>query len=210
MNILYEDKNLIIVLKESGKPVQEDNSKVKSLLTEVEEYIKKAAYVITRLDRPVSGVTLFAKNRDTAAKLSQLVQEHRINKIYYAIVCGEIKDKGRLEDYLFKNQKQNITKVVNRGNVGAKLAILEYTPVKCSNNMTLVRINLITGRHHQIRVQFANMGNPLYGDTKYNPQFRHKRGVTTALYASELSFEYEGKNIEVKSEPTGEAFELFR
>ncbi len=209
MNILYENKNLIIVLKERGKPVQEDNSGVKSLLKEVEEYIKNTAYVITRLDRPVGGITLFAKNKNSALRLSQLVQEHKLNKIYYAVVCGEIKNGGKLENYLFKNQRQNITKVVNKGNIGAKLAILEYTPIKYINNMTLVKINLITGRHHQIRVQFANIGYPLYGDTKYNPQFKHKRGVMTALYAGELNFRYDGENINIKSKPIGEAFDLF-
>ena len=184
MDILYENQDLIILLKEKGKPVQEDSSGEKSLLREVEEYICSKAFVITRLDRPVGGITLFAKNKHSAAKLSTMVQEHKINKVYYAVVCGCIKGSGRLENYLFKNQRQNITKVVNKGNLGAKLALLEYEAVKEKNNMTLVKINLITGRHHQIRVQFANIGIPLYGDTKYNAEFKHKRGVDTALYAS--------------------------
>ncbi len=210
MNILYEDKNIIIAIKESGKPVQEDNSGVKSLLSEIEEYTKSTAYVITRLDRPVGGVALFAKNKDTAAALSQIIQEHKIEKTYYAIVCGNLEKGGKLENYLFKNQRQNITKIVNKGNVGAKLAQLEYTPVCQRDNLTLVRIKLITGRHHQIRVQFAGFGYPLYGDTKYNPMFKHKRVVTTALYATELKFELYGKLIDVKTKPVGEAFDKFK
>lgn len=210
MDILYENKDLIIVLKEKGKPVQEDCSGEKSLLSEVEEYINSKAFVITRLDKPVGGITLFAKNKYSAAKLSIMVQEHKINKIYYAVVCGNVKSKDRLENYLFKNQRQNITKVVNKGNVGAKLAMLEYEAVNEKDNMTLVKINLITGRHHQIRVQFANIGAPLYGDTKYNIEFKHKRGVDTALYASELNFEYNGEKISIKTEPIGHAFELMK
>lgn len=209
MKILYENNDILIVLKESGKPVQNDNSGIKSLQTETEEYTKNQTYVITRLDRPVGGITLFAKNKNTSAKLSKMMQDHKIKKIYYAVVCGDLTQKGVLENYLFKNQRQNITKVVNKGNIGAKLARLEYEPIAHKDNLTLVKIHLLTGRHHQIRVQFSHFKYPLYGDTKYNPEFKHKRGVTTALYASELEFEYNGEKINVQAKPIGEAFDIF-
>lgn len=207
MNILYENEDLIIVYKESGKPVQIDNSNVKSLIEEVSDYIKSEAYVITRLDRPVSGVVLFAKNKKSASLLSQLLQEHKIRKTYYAVVCGKLSGSGNLEDYIFKNQRQNISKIVNKGNVGAKLAQLEYTAIKTIDDMTLVKINLITGRHHQIRVQFAHLGYPLYGDTKYNPDFKHKRNVTTALFAAGLNID---NKINVEIEPEGSVFKIFK
>ncbi len=208
MNIKYENKDILIVLKEKGVPVQNDISGVKSLLSEVEDYTGKEAFVITRLDRPVTGLVLFAKNKNAAAKLSQMVQEHKIRKTYYAVLCGELKGSGRLEDYIFKNQRENISKIVNKGNIGAKKAILNYESVKTKGSYTLVKINLITGRHHQIRVQFAHLGYPLYGDTKYNPQFKFKRNVTTALFASELTFKYNNENISVKVNPYGEGFDL--
>lgn len=209
MKILFENKDIIIILKERGVPVQRDNSNEKALIEYAEEYIGGDAFVITRLDRPVQGAVLFAKNKISAAKLSRLLQEHKIEKIYYAVVCGELKGKGRLEDYIFHNKRQNMSKIVNKGNVGAKLAILEYEALEYKDNMTFVRINLLTGRHHQIRVQMAHKGYPLYGDTKYNPQFRFKIGAETALFAGGLKFEYDGEIICVKAEPFGGAFEYF-
>lgn len=210
MNVLYENKDLIIVFKEKGVPVQGDNSGVKSLLDSVNEYINTQCYVITRLDRPVSGLALFAKNKKSAATLSQMVQEHKIHKTYYAVVCGKLDGSGRLENYIFKNQRQNMSKIVNSGNVGAKLAILEYDAIDHFEDYTLVKINLITGRHHQIRVQFAHMGYPLYGDTKYNPQFKFKRNVATALFAGGLNFEFKNKNININIKPKGEIYDNFK
>ena len=201
MDILFENKDILIVYKKSGVPVQGDNSGIKSLVDEASEYIGKEAFVITRLDRPVQGVCLFAKSKGSAGRLSQMVQNHEIHKTYYAVVCGKPDKSGRLENYIFKNQRQNISKIVNKGNIGAKLAQLEYEVLDTKNELSLVKIKLITGRHHQIRVQFAHIGCPLYGDTKYNPLFKHKRGVTTALFAGGLSFKYDNKEINVNAEP---------
>lgn len=209
MNILYENKDILIMLKGSGVPVQGDSSGEKSLADWASEHTSGEVYVITRLDRPVGGVVLFAKNKAAAAKLSKLLREHKITKIYYAVVCGTLSGSGKAEDYIMHNKLQNMSKIVNKGNVGAKYSLLEYEAIESRENLTLVKIKLITGRHHQIRVQLAHMGYPLYGDTKYNPAFRFKRGVQTALFASELAFEYEGEAIDVKAKPTEGIFNKF-
>ncbi|MGN1317952.1 MAG: RluA family pseudouridine synthase [Lachnospirales bacterium] len=209
MKVLFENKDLIIVYKEAGVPVQKDNSGVSSLCDMVKEEVATDVFVITRLDRPVGGIVLFGKNKGAAAELSKLLQDKKITKTYYAVVCGKLTGEGELQDYIFKNQRENKSKIVNKGNIGAKLAKLNYKAVLTKDNLTLVKINLITGRHHQIRVQMSNFGYPLYGDTKYNSEFCHKRGVTTALFASELNFKYKNEEISVKMTPMGGVFDMF-
>lgn len=204
MKILYEDKYMIAVFKEAGIPSQDDTSGHKSLLAKVREYIHQTPYIITRLDRPVKGLVLFAKDKQTADKLTQMLLQHKIAKIYHAIVCGEVEEKGHIETYLMKDSRLNISKTVNKGNTGAKLAILDYTLLEQKNNMSKVEISLVTGRHHQIRAQFASIGAPLYGDVKYNRDFKHKRNVTPALCACKLSFTHpftgEDINIEINDD----------
>lgn len=201
MKIVYEDKYILTVFKEAGVPSQNDTSGHKSLIEEVKEYIRQTPYIITRLDRPVKGLVLFAKDKLTADRLTQMLLEHKITKIYHALVCGKVEDKGHIETYLMKDSRLNISKTVNKGNKGAKLAILDYTLIEEKDNMSKVEINLLTGRHHQIRAQFASIGAPLYGDVKYNKSFKHKRGVTPALCACKLSFTHpfteEDINIEI-------------
>ncbi len=188
LEILYEDKYIISALKEAGMPVQSDKSGDTSLLQSVSEYCGSPCHIITRLDRPVGGVTLFAKDSHTAAMLTNIIQENKADKIYTAILCGAPVCGGHVEDYIFKNAATNTSKIVNKGNVGAKKAALDYEIEERKGDKTLVRIYLETGRHHQIRVQFAHMGYPLYGDTKYNAAFKHRRNVFPALFAEELSF----------------------
>ena len=204
MKILYEDKYILTAFKEAGVPSQNDTSGHKSLLEEVREYIHHTPYIITRLDRPVKGLVLFAKDKQTADKLTQMLLEHKITKIYHAIVCGKVEEKGHIETYLMKDSRLNISKTVNKGNTGAKLAILDYTLLEQKENMSKVEINLLTGRHHQIRAQFASIGTPLYGDVKYNKDFKHKRNVTPALCACKLKFTHpvtgEDINIEIADE----------
>lgn len=201
MKIVYEDKYILTVFKEAGVPSQNDTSGHKSLIEEVKEYIRQTPYIITRLDRPVKGLVLFAKDKLTADRLTQMLLEHKITKIYHALVCGKVEDKGHIETYLMKDSRLNISKTVNKGNKGAKLAILDYTLIEEKDNISKVEINLLTGRHHQIRAQFASIGAPLYGDVKYNKSFKHKRGVTPALCACKLSFTHpfteEDINIEI-------------
>ncbi|MDD6573363.1 MAG: RNA pseudouridine synthase, partial [Thermoflexaceae bacterium] len=176
--IIYEDKNIIVFHKPAGMLVQSDRSfdvdVVSSLMTYLAEKGEKPEiFVINRLDRPVSGLVLLAKNKKFAAALSQELQNGAINKEYYAVVCGSMpQKKGMLTDYLLKDARNNISEVVDSKIKGAKEAKLEYEVISSKNipwnggmqEVSLVKIHLITGRHHQIRVQFASRGVPLLGD----------------------------------------------
>ncbi len=211
MKILYEDKYMLAVLKEAGIPIQSDKSQDRSLLSAVNEYTSGSCHIITRLDRPVGGISLFAKDKETAARLSEMIRENKADKIYTAILCGKPLCGGHIEDYIFKNERTNTSKIVNKGSVGAKLASLSYDITKSGKEHTLVRIYLETGRHHQIRVQFAHMGYPLYGDTKYNEKYKHKRGIFPALFASEMKLVHPitGDTVHIKAEndPVRDLFE---
>ena len=190
INVLYEDNHLLVVEKPINIPVQEDNSKDKDLLNILKEYLKvkysKPGNVylglVHRLDRPVGGVMVFAKTSKCASRLSDQVRNNKLNKIYYAVVMNNIEDSGHLEDYLLKDTKKNIVKVSKEG----KLAILDFKKISYKNNMSLIEIKLETGRSHQIRVQFSNHGNPLFGDQKYNKN--SKVGQQLALFAKKLEF----------------------
>jgi len=194
INIIYEDNHLLVVEKPINIPVQADNSKDLDLLTILKTYLKEKynkpgnVYLglVHRLDRPVGGIMIFAKTSKAASRLSNQVREKKLNKIYYAIVENKIKTKDTLKDYLLKDTKTNITKVTTK-NLG-KEAILNYELIKTIDNLNLVKINLITGRSHQIRVQFSSRNNPLYGDQKYNKNAIPNTSI--ALFAKILSFEH--------------------
>ena len=192
INIIYEDNHLLVVEKPINIPVQEDNSKDKDLLTMLKEYIKveynKPGNVylglVHRLDRPVSGIMVFAKTSKAASRLSDQIRQNKFIKIYNAVVENKIDKKGRLEDYLLKNTKTNIVSVNEKG----KLCILNYKRLDYKDNLSLVEIRLETGRSHQIRVQMSHNGNPLYGDQKYNKNA--KVGEQLALFAKRLEFDH--------------------
>lgn len=200
MKILFEDKYILIVYKEAGIASQPDSSNEKSLIEMAEEHTKTPLHIMTRLDRPVKGLVLFAKDKSTADNLTKMIQNHQITKIYHALVCGKVEKTGHIESYIMKNARLNISKIVNKGNVGAKLAILDYRLLEEKDNISRVEIDLKTGRHHQIRVQFASIGAPLYGDVKYNKEFKYKRGVTPALCACRLIFKHPVTNEKIDIE----------
>ncbi len=190
INILYEDNHLLVVEKPVNILTQSDNTKDKDLLTLLKSYLKEKYQkpgnvylgLVHRLDRVVGGVMVFAKTSKCASRLSKQVQEHAFKKKYYAVLCGNLKTNGHLENYLLKDEKTNTSYVSDKG----KLAILDYEIVANKENYTLVKINLQTGRHHQIRVQFSNIGYPLYGDARYNKNY--KVGEQIALFASQITF----------------------
>jgi 23S rRNA pseudouridine1911/1915/1917 synthase len=140
--------------------------------------------LVHRLDRPVSGIIVFAKTSKAASRLSNQIRENKFIKIYTAVVMNKIDDNGKLVDHLLKDPKKNIVKVDKNG----KLCILNYKRLDFKDNMSLVEIKLETGRSHQIRVQMSHNGNPLYGDQKYNKNA--KVGEQLALFAKRLEFDH--------------------
>lgn len=189
VNIIYEDNHLLVVEKPINIPVQEDESKDLDLLTMLKDYIKKRdnkpgnVYLglVHRLDRPVGGVMVFAKTSKCASRLSEQIRNRVMKKEYYAACMGKLDNSGTFKDKLLKDEKNNIVKVNERG----KEAILDYELVDYKDNMSLVKINLKTGRSHQIRVQFSSRGHALYGDQKYNKNA--KVGEQIALFEYSLT-----------------------
>lgn len=208
INIIYEDNHLLVVEKPINIPVQADSSHDLDFLTILKDFIKKRdnkpgnVYLglIHRLDRPVGGVMVFAKTSKCASRLSEQVRERILKKEYYAIVEGKLEKSGVLKDYLLKNSKNNTVYVDKRG----KEAILEYNLLEYKNGLSLVNINLKTGRSHQIRVQFSSRNYPLYGDQRYNKNaipgqqialFAHSLTLNHPITKQQLKFDIKPKNI---------------
>ena len=194
INIIYEDNHLIVVHKPAGIPVCPDSSKKIDLLTTIKNYLKVKYHkpgnvylgLVHRLDRPVEGIMVYAKTSKAAERLSKQINNKEFKKTYYAIIEGVPKKEDTLTDYLIKNEKNNTSYVTTKDK--GKLSILNYELIKTINNLSLIKINLQTGRHHQIRVQFSSRGYPLYGDHKYNKHFINDNKEDIALIAKELSF----------------------
>ena len=191
--IIYEDNHLLVVEKPCNMPVQGDSSGDLDLLTSLKSYIKDKynkpgnVYLglVHRLDRPVGGVMVFARTSKAAERLSKAIKDGLVEKYYLAVICGHIVNKiGVFEDYLLKDDKNNITKVDSSG----KYAKLEYEVLNEVDGLSLIKIHLITGRSHQIRVQFASRNLPLWGDNKYNK--KALSGEQIALWSHELSFNH--------------------
>ena len=190
INIIYEDNHLLVVEKPINIPVQADDSKDLDFLTMLKEYIKKRdkklgnVYLglVHRLDRPVGGIMVFAKTSKCASRLSEQIRNREFKKTYLAIVEGKIDNSGTFIDRLLKDNKTNMVKVDNSG----KEAILDYNLIDYKDNLSLVSINLKTGRSHQIRVQFSSHGYPLYGDQRYNTN--SKVGEQIALFSNSITF----------------------
>ncbi len=190
LNIVFENKNIIVINKEIGELSQEDKNGESSVISKVKEKYKDAE-LINRLDRGVGGLVLIGKNKKMVALLSEMQKNREITKKYISIVCGNALDNARLENYLQKNQRLNMSKVVQKNSL-SKLAILEYKKLddkiindKCYSK---VEIELLTGRHHQIRVQMSNVKLGLFGDSKYNKQERFRPSDNIGLFAYYLSF----------------------
>ena len=202
INIIYEDNHLLVVEKPINIPTQQDISNDKDLLTILKEYLKEKynkpgnVYLglVHRLDRPVGGIMVFAKTSKAASRLSEQIRNNTFKKEYYAVVCGKAKESDHLVDKLLKDEKTNITKVNSNG----KIAILDYKLIDYKDNLSLVSINLETGRSHQIRVQFSSRNLPLYGDQKYNKNARVKEQL--ALFSKKITFNHPITNENVSFE----------
>lgn len=173
LEIIFEDEFIIVCKKPPGIPTQTPKSCVTDMVSLLKNYrVSKGEppYVglVHRLDQPVEGVMVFAKDKKSAAALSAQMQAHTFEKYYYAMVEGAFSPAcGTLEDYLLRDGKSNVSSVVPKETTGAKRAELSYETVKTMEDRSLVRIQLKTGRHHQIRVQLAHAGHPIIGDKKY-------------------------------------------
>lgn len=214
VKIIYEDNHLLVVEKPVNVLTQGDITGDKDLLTILKEYVKEKyskpgnVYLglVHRLDRPVGGVMVFARTSKAASRLSEQIRKGDFEKEYLAVVHGEFKlknAKGTLEHYLLKDNKTNIVRVAGRFEKEAKKAILEYEVLESTRvkeqAMSLVRIKLLTGRPHQIRVQFAATGHPLHGDMKYNPRYNSgpnpkgsegQKGEQLALWSHRITIEH--------------------
>ena len=176
MKILYEDDYILAVHKEAGIATQTSKLAEKDLYSEVMNYLsskgkKDTIGIIGRLDQPVSGIVLFAKDSKITAAFTKLMNEAKPEKYYLARVYGGPKDgEGTLTDYLRKDAKTNSSIICKEGDKGAKKSILQYKVAEREGNEALLDIKLITGRHHQIRLQCSNAGYPLLGDRKYGSE----------------------------------------
>ena len=196
LKVLYEDNHIIVVVKPVNIPSQGDKTGDEDMLTIIKRYLKEKynkpgdVYLglVHRLDRPTGGVMVFARTSKAASRLSEQVRNKEFHKKYLCIVDGKMEDaKGTFRDFLWKNEKTNMSKVVKEGTKNAKEAILDYEVVKYNEeiNMSVVKVDLHTGRHHQIRVQFSSRNHSLSGDQKYGTR---GRGKGLALWAYSLSF----------------------
>lgn len=243
LKILYEDQDIIVPVKPAGLESQSAHSFEPDMVSEIRKHAVRLSTqsstnsvvpyvgVIHRLDKPVGGVMVYAKNQKAAAALSKQVQEGKLKKTYCAVICGKPVDNvGKYVDFLRKDEGSNYSQIVDKSVDGSKRAELSYevlgTKVIDGQELSLVKIHLITGRHHQIRVQFAGHGFPLLGDAKYGKnqesvekaesasltnRRRSSRRRSLALWAMELRFVHPvtGENLSFSAQPEGAVFKAF-
>lgn len=195
INILYEDNHIIVVIKDYNVPVQEDSSKDDDLINIIKKYLKEKynkpgnVYLglVHRLDRPVGGIMVFAKTSKAASRLSEQIRNKQFEKRYIALVHNKTKEHEIFNDNISRDEENNMSYISDDG----KEAILEYNLIEYRNDMSLIDINLITGRHHQIRLQMSYHGYPIYGDQKYGID---KEGIQIHLWAYKLRFKHPVKD----------------
>lgn len=244
LNILFEDQSIIVAEKPVGLESQATRKLEPDMVSEIRKHIHKLSTsasgkrgepyvgVIHRLDRPVGGIMVYAKTKEAAAALSRQVQDRTMEKYYLAIVCGKPVDNvGNFVDNLYMNREENYSVIVDKSKKEGKRAELSYRVLSRAEekNLTLLEIQLKTGRHHQIRVQLAGHGLPIWGDARYNPQFggtlpveeREEKGSESfrtpasrgplALAAVSLSFTHpsSGKKMTFSIKPASGAFRNF-
>ena len=190
MKVVYEDNHIIIVDKCSGEIVQGDKTGDKPLSETVKEYIKEKYNkpgnvflgVVHRLDRPVSGLVVFAKTSKALSRLNDMFRTGDVHKTYWAVVKRrDIALEGTLTDWLTRNERQNKSYAHEREVPGAKKAVLKYKVRAVADNYMLIEVTLLTGRHHQIRCQLAHMGGPIKGDLKYGAPRSNPDGSISLL-----------------------------
>ena len=215
INVLYEDNHIIVVEKPPMMPVQADSSGDEDLLSVLKRYIKEKYHkpgnvylgLVHRLDRPVGGLMVFARTSKAAGRLSEQIRQNGLKKGYTALVHGETPESGTLEDYLLK-EEGNFVRVCKETEHGARFARLDFKKITGDPEKSLLDIILITGRPHQIRVQFSSRGYPIYGDMRYG---KGEIG-RIALYSSFIGFTHPvtGQEMEFRKKPYGGFFDLVR
>ena len=219
-NIIYEDNHIIVVIKPHNIAVQEDESRDPDMLTIIKDFLKKRDNkpgnvflgLVHRLDRPTGGVMVFAKTSKAASRLSKELKDKNLRKHYLCVVNGKPQlANNRLTTYLKKDEKTNTVKIAPKLEVGSKEAILDYVVVASKDKYSLIDVNLITGRSHQIRVQMsAQLNCPIFGDFKYGDK---EHGGNLALWAYELTFTHpttkENMRFTVAPDYSNSAFKFF-
>ena len=190
MQVVYEDNHIIIVSKRSGEIVQGDKTGDEPLSETVKQYIKEKygkpgevfLGVVHRLDRPVSGLVIFARTSKALTRLNKMFAEGDVHKTYWAITKNTPKEpEGTLTHWIVRNEQQNKSYAYDKEKPHAKKAILHYRVIGHSDNYSLIEVRLLTGRHHQIRCQLAAMGCPIKGDLKYGAPRSNPDGSISLL-----------------------------
>lgn len=194
--VLFEDNHLLVVVKPRNLPTQADATGDPDLLTRLKEYVRDryrkpgGVYlgIVHRLDRPVAGVMVFARTSKAASRLSDQIRRRVLDKVYLAVVRGEPPERGELVHHLKKDRERNTVRVVDAREPGARRSRLRYRVLETRGSTSLVRVELVTGRSHQVRVQLAAIGHPLVGDGKYGG----RRGATSrlGLFCHALAFDH--------------------
>lgn len=218
IKILYEDNHVIVCIKPAGVLSQSDGSGSPDMLTILKRYIKEKyekpgeVYLglVHRLDRPVSGVMVFARTSKAASRLSEQIRTRKVEKLYRCVVNGVLEGSGRLENYISKDEETNTVTVIDSEKPGYKASYLDYRAIASKDGMTLTEVKLGTGRSHQIRAQMAHSGYPLVGDQKYGQKDNRCKDI--ALESFKLSFEHPVKREFITFEapiPDGFPWNLF-
>ncbi len=218
LDILFEDEELVLLHKEAGIAVQTARTAEKDYVSMLKNYRaekgeKPEIFVIHRLDQPVEGILLFAKNAKSAAELSGQMARGDMEKYYLALVTDrELPEEATLTDYLLKDSRTNLSRIVPEGTRDAKKAVLRFRKIETDGKLALVKIHLLTGRHHQIRAQMAHHGWQVSGDRKYGSIRENAASHPLALCAYRLTFCHpvtgEKKTFEIS--PKGEVYRGYR
>ncbi|MDR0879580.1 MAG: RluA family pseudouridine synthase [Clostridioides sp.] len=221
IKFIYEDNHLLVVEKPVNILSQGDDTEDQDMVNALKKYVKEKynkpgnVYIglVHRLDRPVGGVMVFAKTSKAASRLSEQVRNKTFKKSYRAVVRGILDREGdSFVDYLYKDRKKNMVTVVGEDHKESKRAELSYRLISSKNDLSLVEIDLKTGRPHQIRVQFASRNHPLYGDQRYGQDI-NKRGQQLALWSHRIELEHpttKEKMVFTSNPPENQPWGMFK